>query len=105
MDKDELGKMLKECASIAKDNIERLRKGIEKNRSNPPPMPTAEKLHDALTRSFAALHAIAQLPCLTDPEGAAEHEANYAFRKPCRSANCASCLAYRALIVERQLPF
>lgn len=105
MDKEELDRMIQQATSIANDNIERLRKGVEKKRNNPPPMDTAEKLHESLTRSFAVLHKIAQLPCQIDPEGAAEHEAQYAFRKPCASAECASCLAYRALRVEGQLPY
>lgn len=101
MDKEEL---FRQATEMAKDNIERLRKGIEKTRSKPPPMDTAEKLHAALTRSFAALHKIAQLPCETDPEGAAEQENRFARRTPCRSAECASCAAYRALQSEGQLP-
>jgi hypothetical protein len=94
MDKE---KLFQPAIESAQDNTERLKKAIEKTANSPPPMDTAEKLHAALTRSFAALHAIRRL-------GQAEQEASYGWRKPCRSAECASCVAYRALIVEGQLP-
>ena len=80
------------------------RKMIAVVSQKPPAMDTAEKLHASLTDAFAVLHKIARLPCHTDPEGVAEFEAHYGYRKPCKSDECSSCLAWWTLIREGRLP-
>ena len=102
---DSWKRMIREAAEHGAQERVRIKKVIEDVANRPPPMDTTDELHAALTRAFAALHAIRRLPCQTDPEGTARFEADYGRRRPCGSAECASCLAIRALIVEGQYPF
>ena len=101
---EEFSRICKEAKEHVELNRRMVVAGIEKNRKGPPPMDTAEKLHEQLTRAFAALHKIAMLPCQTDPEEAANMEEVRGYRTPCKDSECAPCLAFRALIVEGQLP-
>jgi hypothetical protein len=101
MNGDEIKKIVDEGAK----ERQRMMKVIEKNAKTAPALETAEKLHERLTRAFAALHKIAKLPCQTRPEEAAEEKARRGYRQPCKDNKCAPCVAFRALIVEARLPF
>ena len=78
---------------------------IAKMASTPPPMDTAKKLHVQLTRAFAALHAIASNQCASRPDEAAYEIESRGYRKACKAPDCLPCAAFRALVVEGQLPF
>ncbi len=102
---EQFARMAREALDIVADDRARIMKAIEKTASLPPPLDTAEKLHERLTRAFAALHWIARLECQTDPEEAADQVARRGYRTPCKDESCAPCIAFRALIKEGQLPF
>ena len=78
--------------------------GLEDMRNAPADMEAAEKLQDRLTRAYNALDAIRRLPCQTRPEAAEEMEATRGYRSPCDGPECASCLAFLALVKEGRLP-
>jgi hypothetical protein len=67
-------------------------------------MESAGELHDRLTRAYAALHAVAALPCLTRPDDAEAEEESRGYRQPCKFLTCGPCLAWHALAVEGRLP-
>ena len=101
----EFARMVRETAEQVAAERERMIQVIAKRASTPPPMDAAEKLHQQLSRAFTALHAIARMECQTRPEDAAEEVERVGYRKPCRDDACGPCMAFRALIVEGQLPF
>jgi hypothetical protein len=101
----DLDKMVSEAKQIAEINRKMMIDGIAKARKDPPPTEPIESLRERLARVYSVLHAIAELPCVTRPEEAAEETAKAGYHKPCDSAHCAPCMACRVLAIEGRRPF